>query len=64
VSVDLTGAAVALAGIAGTLTAAALTQRAATRNKRLDAVIQRDARADERQEAARVISGLRVMTIS
>lgn len=53
VSVDLTGAAVALAGIAGTLTAAALTQRAATRNKRLDAVIQRDARADERQEAAR-----------
>lgn len=52
-SVDVTGLAVAFAGIAGTLGAAALTQHAATRNKRLDAMIQRDARADERQEAAR-----------
>jgi hypothetical protein len=52
-SVDVTGVAVALAGIAGTLGAAALTQHAATRNRRLDAMIHRDARAEERQEAAR-----------
>jgi hypothetical protein len=51
---DVTGVVVALAGIVGTLGAAALTQLAATRNKQLDATIQRDIRAEERRESAHV----------
>jgi hypothetical protein len=52
-SMDVTGVVVALAGIVGTLGAAALTQLAATRNKQLDATIQRDIRTEERRESAR-----------
>jgi hypothetical protein len=50
---DVTSVVVAVAGIVGTLGAAALTQLAATRNKQLDATIQRDVRAEERRESAR-----------
>lgn len=50
---DLTALAVAFAGIVGTLGATALTQRAAARDKRLDATIQRDVRAEERRESVR-----------
>jgi hypothetical protein len=50
---DVAGVVVALAGIVGTLGAAALTQLAATRTKLVDATIQRDVRAEERRESAR-----------
>jgi len=53
VSTDLTGVVVAIVGIAGTLGATALAQRAAARDKRLDAKIQHDIRAQERQESVR-----------
>ncbi|MEU7141046.1 hypothetical protein ABZ942_16455 [Nocardia sp. NPDC046473] len=50
-SADLMGMGVAVVGVLGTVSAAALTQLAALRGKRLDAEIQRLQRKDERQEA-------------
>jgi hypothetical protein len=53
VSIDVTGLVVAVVGIAGTLGATVVTQYATTRDKRLDAANQRDARAEERGESTR-----------
>ncbi|WP_062981078.1 hypothetical protein [Nocardia anaemiae] len=49
---DLMGLGVAVVGVLGTVSGAALTQLAALRGKRVDAEIQRLQRKDERQEAA------------